>query len=102
VPLANLMRAPSSAPGVAALPQPGRRLADADRCLDDAHAVNFHTAFNALASLVFLPLVDVVAWACRALLPDKPVPDDPGKPRISIPTCSIRRPRRWAARCARR
>ena len=32
-------------------------------------------------SLVFLPLVDVVAWACRRLLPDKPVPDDPGKPR---------------------
>ncbi len=43
--------------------------------------MNFHTAFNALASLVFLPLVDVVAWACRRLLPDKPVPDDPGKPR---------------------
>jgi phosphate:Na+ symporter len=43
--------------------------------------VNFHTAFNALASLIFLPLVDVVAWACRRLLPDKPVPDDPGKPR---------------------
>ena len=43
--------------------------------------VNFHTAFNALASLVFLPLVDVVAWACRRLLPDKPVADDPGKPR---------------------
>jgi phosphate:Na+ symporter len=43
--------------------------------------VNFHTAFNVLASLVFLPLVDVVAWACRRLLPDKPVPDDPGKPR---------------------
>jgi phosphate:Na+ symporter len=43
--------------------------------------VNFHTAFNILAALVFLPLVDVVAWACRRLLPDKPVPDDPGKPR---------------------
>jgi len=43
--------------------------------------VNFHTAFNVLAALVFLPLVDVVAWACRRLLPDKPVPDDPGKPR---------------------
>jgi phosphate:Na+ symporter len=43
--------------------------------------VNFHTAFNVLASLIFLPLVDVVAWACRKLLPDKPMPDDPGKPR---------------------
>ena len=37
--------------------------------------------FNIVAALVFLPLVDVVAWACRRLLPDKPVPDDPGKPR---------------------
>jgi phosphate:Na+ symporter len=43
--------------------------------------VNFHTAFNVLAALVFLPLTDVVAWACRRLLPDKPIPDDPGKPR---------------------
>lgn len=43
--------------------------------------VNFHTGFNVVASMVFLPLVDVVAWACRKLLPDKPVADDPGKPR---------------------
>ena len=43
--------------------------------------VNFHTAFNVVAALVFLPLTDVVAWACRRLLPDKPVPDDPGQPR---------------------
>ena len=43
--------------------------------------VNFHTGFNVVASLVFLPLVDAVAWACRKLLPDRPVTDDPGKPR---------------------
>ncbi|MGH8432546.1 MAG: Na/Pi cotransporter family protein, partial [Solimonas sp.] len=43
--------------------------------------VNFHTFFNTAASLIFLPLVDVVAWACRRLLPDKPVADDPGRPR---------------------
>lgn len=43
--------------------------------------VNFHTGFNIVAALVFLPLVDVVAWACRRLLPDRPVADDPGKPR---------------------
>jgi len=43
--------------------------------------VNFHTAYNIAASLIFLPLVDVVAWACRRLLPAKPVVDDPGKPR---------------------
>ena len=43
--------------------------------------VNFHTGFNVVASLVFLPLVDAVAWVCRKLLPDRPVTDDPGKPR---------------------
>jgi phosphate:Na+ symporter len=43
--------------------------------------VNFHTAYNIAASLIFLPLVDVVAWACRRLLPAKPMVDDPGKPR---------------------
>jgi phosphate:Na+ symporter len=43
--------------------------------------VNFHTAYNIAASLVFLPLVDVVAWTCRRLLPAKPMVDDPGKPR---------------------
>jgi phosphate:Na+ symporter len=44
-------------------------------------AVNFHTAFNFAAAIFFLPLIDVVAWVCRRLLPDKPVADDPGKPR---------------------
>ncbi|SEP45895.1 phosphate:Na+ symporter [Rhodospirillales bacterium URHD0017] len=81
VPLANLMT--RTIVGVALLPF----LSQAVEWLTlvDASAtrlpVNFHTAFNALASLVFLPLVDVVAWACRRLLPDKPVPDDPSKPR---------------------
>ncbi len=44
-------------------------------------AVNFHTAFNFAAAIFFLPLIDVIAWACRRLLPDRPVTDDPGKPR---------------------
>ncbi|MDI1283640.1 MAG: Na/Pi cotransporter family protein [Reyranella sp.] len=43
--------------------------------------VNFHTFFNIAAAIVFLPLIDVIAWACRRLLPDRPVADDPGKPR---------------------
>ena len=81
VPLANLMT--RAIVGVALLPF----LSQAVDWLTlvDASAtrlpVNFHTAFNVLASLIFLPLVDVVAWACRRLLPDKPMPDDPGKPR---------------------
>jgi phosphate:Na+ symporter len=44
-------------------------------------AVNFHTAFNFAAAIFFLPLIDVIAWVCRRLLPDRPVVDDPGKPR---------------------
>ncbi len=43
--------------------------------------INFHTAFNIAAAIIFLPLTDVVAWLCRRILPDRPVADDPGKPR---------------------
>jgi len=81
VPLANLMT--RAIVGVALLPFLGQAV-DWLTLVDASTTrlpVNFHTAFNVLASLVFLPLVDVVAWACRRLLPDKPVPDDPGKPR---------------------
>ena len=81
VPLANLMT--RAIVGVALLPFLGP-LVDWLTLLDASATrmpVNFHTGFNALASLLFLPLVDLVAWACRKALPDKPVPDDPGKPR---------------------
>lgn len=81
VPLANLMTRASV--GVALLPFLGPAV-EWLTLIDPSATrmpVNFHTAFNILASLIFLPLVDVVAWACRKLLPDKPVADDPGKPR---------------------
>ena len=56
--------------GLAAIdPTPGRLL------------INFHTAFNIVAAIIFLPLTDVVAWLCRRILPDRPTADDPGKPR---------------------
>jgi phosphate:Na+ symporter len=81
VPLANLMT--RAIVGVALLPFLGPIVEGLS--MIDASAtrlpVNFHTAYNIAASLVFLPLVDVVAWACRRLLPAKPVVDDPGKPR---------------------
>jgi len=81
VPLANLMT--RAIVGVALLPFLGPAVEWLS--LIDASAtrlpVNFHTAYNIAASLIFLPLVDVVAWACRRLLPAKPVTDDPGKPR---------------------
>jgi phosphate:Na+ symporter len=81
VPLANLMT--RAIVGVALLPFLGQAV-DWLMLVDPSTTrlpVNFHTAFNIVAALIFLPLVDVVAWACRRLLPDKPVADDPGKPR---------------------
>jgi phosphate:Na+ symporter len=81
VPLANLMT--RAIVGIALLPFLGPAVEWLS--LIDASAtrlpVNFHTAYNIAASLIFLPLVDVVAWACRRLLPAKPVVDDPGRPR---------------------
>ncbi len=44
-------------------------------------AVNFHTAFNLATAILFLPLIDTVAWLCRRLLPARPVADDPARPR---------------------
>ncbi|MGH6945293.1 MAG: Na/Pi cotransporter family protein [Geminicoccaceae bacterium] len=43
--------------------------------------VNFHTAFNLVLGLVFLPLTDLVARLCTRLLPDRPAEADPGRPR---------------------
>src|SRR5207248_5838801 len=72
VPLANLMT--RAIVGVVLLPFLGP-VADWLSLIEPSATrlpVNFHTLFNALAALVFLPLVDVVAWACRRLLPAKP------------------------------
>lgn len=44
-------------------------------------AVNFHTMFNIATAILFLPLIDVVAWLCRKLLPARPIADDPARPR---------------------
>lgn len=48
-------------------------------------AANFHTLFNVVVALVFLPLIDPVAALMRRLLPDKPQPDDEGQPRYLDP-----------------
>jgi phosphate:Na+ symporter len=81
VPLANLIT--RTIVGLAILPFLGPVL-QAMNFVDPSAtrlAVNFHTAFNFAAAIFFLPLIDVIAWACRRLLPDRPVTDDPGKPR---------------------
>lgn len=41
---------------------------------------NFHTAFNIVVALAFLPLLDPLAQVLAKLLPDQPNPRDPSKP----------------------
>jgi phosphate:Na+ symporter len=43
-------------------------------------AVNFHTAFNLVLAVLFLPVTDRLAASLRRLLPDPPRPADPAKP----------------------
>ncbi|HVY00834.1 MAG TPA: Na/Pi cotransporter family protein [Pseudorhodoplanes sp.] len=43
--------------------------------------INFHTAFNLLVALVFLPFTAFVAQAAGRILPDQPEAEDPGKPK---------------------
>jgi phosphate:Na+ symporter len=81
VPLANLIT--RAIVGVALLPLLG--LSVHWLSLIDASparlAVNFHTAFNLVAGLAFLPFTDAMAALSRRLLPSKPQAEDAGKPR---------------------
>src|SRR5688572_30276209 len=43
--------------------------------------INFHTAFNVLVALIFLPLVGFVAQLAVRVLPEQPQAADLGKPR---------------------
>lgn len=54
---------------------------------DKARAVaNFHTAFNVLNALLFLPFLNPYASLLSRLIPDKPATRDPGKPRYLDPS----------------
>jgi phosphate:Na+ symporter len=46
---------------------------------------NFHTAFNIGLAVVFMPLVGPAAALCTRLMPDRPVPEEIGKPRYLDP-----------------
>lgn len=48
-------------------------------------AINFHTAFNLAAALLFLPFVGPVAKLCERLLPEPRAAADPGRPRYLDP-----------------
>ena len=103
VPLANLMT--RAIVGVALLPFLGQAV-DWLTLVDASTTrlpVNFHTAFNVAgrrwSSCRWSTSSPGPAAAC---CPTSRSPTIPASRAISIPTCSIRRPRRWAARCARR
>jgi len=57
--------------------------------------VDFHTAFNILLAMVFLPFTGMINKLLKAALPDKPLPDDPGRPRylndkdLDIPSVAL-------------
>jgi len=53
---------------------------------DGARAVaNFHTAFNLIVSLAFLPFLSPVATMLTRLMPDRPAGSDAGRPRYLEP-----------------
>ncbi len=43
--------------------------------------VNFHTAFNVLLAIIFMPLLTPFALLCEKLVPDKDKKDDPSAPQ---------------------
>ncbi len=44
------------------------------------HIVNFHTFFNVVIAMVFLPLAPLVVKAARKIIPDRMDSEDPGRP----------------------
>lgn len=42
---------------------------------------NFHTAFNLGLSVIFLPLIGVISALTERMLPDRPLTEDPARPR---------------------
>jgi phosphate:Na+ symporter len=57
----------------------------------------FHTGFNLVLALVFLPLLGPVAALLARLLPDRPAPDDPARPRYLDPASRAAAPLALAA-----
>jgi phosphate:Na+ symporter len=81
VPLGNLMmRAAIAVPLLLAVAPIADLLSQVE-----AHSgrmvINFHTAFNVLVALVFLPFTAFVGQAAGRILPDQPEAEDPGKPK---------------------
>ncbi len=60
------------------LVQPYMQQLDSDA---SRQVVNFHTAFNLVLALLFLPLTGVIGQLCSKLIPDSIEKDDPSKAR---------------------
>lgn len=50
------------------------------------HLVNFHTAFNLLLAIIFLPLIGLMTRLSERILPDRPRDEDERLPRYLDPT----------------
>ena len=57
--------------------------------------IDFHTAFNLALALIFLPFTGILSKLLKKALPDRPVSDDPGRPKylsdkdLDIPSVAL-------------
>jgi phosphate:Na+ symporter len=63
---------------------------------EPAHVIiNFHTYFNIGLSIVFMPLIGIIARVCQILIPDRKNVDDPGLPKylddkqLAVPSVAL-------------
>lgn len=82
LPLANLIvRAFGVVLGAIFLPSIVTVVQQWTQTMDAATLVNAHLAFNVLLAIVAAPFAKPICAILMRMLPDPPIPDDPGKPR---------------------
>ncbi|MDE2386012.1 MAG: Na/Pi cotransporter family protein [Alphaproteobacteria bacterium] len=87
LPLANLLARASLAVLLLVFPQHLLALLPEAPTNALVWALGLHVAFNVAVAIIYLPLVDVVAWIVKRLAPDSTAPEDPlRRPRYLDPT----------------
>ncbi len=87
LPLANLLARAISAVALLAFSQRLLTLLPTEISNPLQWALGFHIAFNFGVALLFLPLVTLMAWLVKRLVPDSTLPEDPlRQPRYLDPT----------------
>ena len=81
VPLGNLLMRATVAVPMLALVAPAAAWLAAIEADPGRLVINFHTAFNLLVAIVFMPLVATVAALATRIVPDAPETADAGAPR---------------------